>query len=74
MHLLSRLAATFKRPQLTTYLNGRKAGSALWNYPVGTTRLFVGLSKGNASLLFADKDGNIVASYIEENGMFETTE
>jgi hypothetical protein len=29
------LAATFKRPVLTTYLNGRKAGSAHWDYPVG---------------------------------------
>ncbi len=29
------LAATFKRPQITTYLNGRKVGSAKWDYPVG---------------------------------------
>jgi len=29
------LTATFKRPQLTTYLNGRKVGSAKWDYPVG---------------------------------------
>ncbi len=29
------LAATFKRPQITTYVNGRKVGSAQWDYPVG---------------------------------------
>ena len=29
------LAATFKRPVLTTYVNGRKVGSARWDYPVG---------------------------------------
>lgn len=29
------LAATFHRPQITTYVNGRKVGSARWDYPVG---------------------------------------
>ena len=29
------LAATFKRPLITTYVNGKKAGSARWDYPVG---------------------------------------
>jgi len=29
------LAATFKRPDLTTYVNGQKVGSAKWDYPVG---------------------------------------
>jgi hypothetical protein len=38
----------------------------------GKTRIFLGLSNGNPSLLFADKDGTVVASYAEKNGMFET--
>jgi hypothetical protein len=38
----------------------------------GKTRLFLGLSNGNPSLLFADKDGTVVASYAEKSGMFET--
>lgn len=29
------LAAVFKRPELTTYVNGQKVGSAKWDYPVG---------------------------------------
>lgn len=29
------LAATFKRPAITTYVNGQKVGSAQWDYPVG---------------------------------------
>ncbi len=29
------LAATFRRPAITTYLNGKKVGSAKWDYPVG---------------------------------------
>lgn len=29
------LVATFKRPELTTYVNGQKVGSARWDYPVG---------------------------------------
>ena len=29
------LAAVFKRPQITTYVNGKKVGSATWDYPVG---------------------------------------
>ena len=29
------LAAVFKRPEITTYVNGKKVGSAKWDYPVG---------------------------------------
>jgi hypothetical protein len=29
------LAATFQRPTLTTYVDGKKVGSARWDYPVG---------------------------------------
>ncbi|MEA3402762.1 MAG: LamG-like jellyroll fold domain-containing protein [Armatimonadota bacterium] len=29
------LAATFKRPEITTYVNGEKVASAQWDYPVG---------------------------------------
>jgi len=29
------LAATFKRPAITTYVNGQKVGSATWDHPVG---------------------------------------
>ena len=29
------LAAVFKRPNITTYVNGVKTGGAAWNYPVG---------------------------------------
>jgi len=29
------LAATFKRPHITTYLDGRKVGAAKWDFPVG---------------------------------------
>ena len=29
------LAATFKRPSITTYVNGKQVGSAKWDYPVG---------------------------------------
>ncbi len=29
------LAATFKRPLLTTYVNGKKVATAKWDYPVG---------------------------------------
>ncbi len=29
------LAAVFKRPQITTYVNGKQVGSARWDYPVG---------------------------------------
>ncbi len=29
------LAATFKRPDITTYVDGEKVGSAKWDYPVG---------------------------------------
>ena len=29
------LTAVFKRPEITTYVNGKKVGSARWDYPVG---------------------------------------
>ncbi|NQT89174.1 LamG domain-containing protein, partial [bacterium] len=29
------LAAVFKRPEVTTYVNGKKVGSAKWDHPVG---------------------------------------
>ena len=29
------LTATFKRPNLVTYVNGKRAGGARWDYPVG---------------------------------------
>ncbi|MFW6106750.1 MAG: LamG domain-containing protein, partial [bacterium] len=29
------LAAVFDRPEITTYVNGKKVGSAKWDYPVG---------------------------------------
>ena len=31
------LAATFKRPAIATYVNGKSVGSASWNFPVGQT-------------------------------------
>ena len=31
------LAATFKRPAITTYVDGQPVGSGSWNYPVGQT-------------------------------------
>ncbi len=36
----------------------------------GKVRLFVGLLKGNPTVLFADKDGDAVATYAETNGSF----
>ena len=38
----------------------------------GKVRLFLGIFKGNPTLLFADKDGRQVARYAETNGLFET--
>ncbi len=40
----------------------------------GTTRIFVGLLKGSPTIFFADKGGNVVATYAEKDGMFETVE
>lgn len=37
----------------------------------GKNRILIGMFKGNPSLLFADKDGQVVASYAEKNGSFE---
>jgi len=52
---------------------GRKAGSNLTiKDSNGKIRIFVGLLKGNPTLLFADKDGDAVATYAEKNGSFET--
>ncbi len=39
----------------------------------GKNRIFLGLLNGNPTLLFANKDGTVVASYVEKNGWFETT-
>ena len=44
------LAAVFKRPQITTYVNGKKVGSARWDYPVGLNGdLEVGRWSGSTS-------------------------
>jgi hypothetical protein len=60
---------------------GRNVGGLTWkkdgtNLTIkdsnGTCRLFVGFSNGNPSILFADQDGRVVASYAEKNGGFET--
>ena len=56
-------------------LQGKKDASSLTiKDSNGKTRIFVGILKGNPSLLFADKAGNIVASYAEKDGIFETEE
>ena len=53
-------------------LSGQKKGS---NFTMsdgnGKDRLLIGMSEGNLSLIFANKDGNIVARYAEKNGLFE---
>jgi hypothetical protein len=38
----------------------------------GKVRIFVGILKGNPTLLFADKQGRQVARYAETDGSFET--
>jgi hypothetical protein len=44
------LAAVFQRPQITTYVNGKRAGSANWDYPVGHSGdMHVGRWAGSAS-------------------------
>ena len=44
------LAAVFERPQITTYVNGKKVGSATWDYPVGHSGdLHVGRWSGTAT-------------------------
>jgi hypothetical protein len=54
-------------------LTGKKDGSNLTiKDSNGKRRLFIGLAKGNPTLLFADKDGTVVASYVERDSMFET--
>jgi hypothetical protein len=56
-------------------LTAKKDGSSLIiTDGNGKTRLFLGILKGNPSLLFADKDGRTVASYAEKNGSFESEE
>jgi len=55
-------------------LMGKKDGTRLAiKDSNGTIRLFVGFFRGNPSILLADKSGDIVASFVEKNGMFETT-
>ncbi len=53
-------------------LSGQKKGS---NFTMsdgnGKSRILIGMSEGNPSLIFANKDGNIVAKYAEKNGLFE---
>jgi hypothetical protein len=57
------------------FFTGDKKGSQLVvRDEKGTNRLLVGMSEGNPSLLFANKKGNIVASYVERNGSFEITQ
>jgi hypothetical protein len=47
------------------FFTGDKKGSQLVvRDEKGTNRLLVGMSEGNPSLLFANKKGNIVASYV----------
>jgi len=56
-------------------LAGQKNGASLTIQDGnGKSRLFVGMSEGNPSLLFASKAGKVVASYVEKNGSFEETE
>jgi len=44
------LAATFKRPVIKTYLDGRQVGSASWDYPVGHQgELVIGKWSGTVS-------------------------
>ncbi|NUQ64147.1 MAG: LamG domain-containing protein [Pirellulales bacterium] len=44
------LAAVFKRPHITTYVNGKKVGSAAWDYPVGQSGdIQLGRWSGSAS-------------------------
>ena len=40
----------------------------------GQIRIVLGFWKGHPSLLFADKKGNVVATYAEKDGMFESIE
>jgi hypothetical protein len=54
-------------------LMGKKDGSNLVvKDSTGQIRMLLGFWKGHPSLLFADKDGNVVATYAEKDGMFET--
>jgi len=54
-------------------LVGKKDDSALTiKDSSGQPRIVLGFWKGHPSLLFADKKGNIVATYAEKDGMFET--
>jgi len=54
-------------------LSGMKDNSNLTiKDSAGKNRIFLGLLKGNPSLLFADSNGSVVASYAEKNGSFET--
>ena len=44
------LAAVFKRPQIATYVNGKKVGSATWDHPVGQSGdIQVGRWSGSAT-------------------------
>lgn len=53
--------------------SGKKDASALIiKDSNGTTRIHLGFFKGHPSLVFGDKNGNVVATYAEKDGMFET--
>ena len=56
-------------------LVGKKDDSALTiKDSSGQPRIVLGFWKGHPSLLFADKKGNIVATYAEKDGLFESVE
>ncbi len=40
----------------------------------GQIRIILGFWKGHPSLVFADKNGNVVATYAEKDGLFESVE
>ena len=55
--------------------SGKKDTSALMiKDSNGTTRIHLGFFRGHPSLVFADKSGNVVATYAEKDGMFESVE
>ena len=55
--------------------SGKKDAAALMiKDSNGTTRIHLGFFRGHPSLVFADKSGNVVATYAEKDGMFESVE
>lgn len=56
-------------------LTGKKDGSNLViKDDSGQIRIVLGFWKGHPSLAFAAKDGTVVATYAEKDGMFERVE